>query len=344
MSRLSNLPDNCSEGGGPTKIDSEEDAAQKVIVDERTSEENSAEQSEDGGSPKEERTINVFHPLGHFYSPIVDPYSLMEREEEIWATRMEVPGIDFNEKFHHFVLSTLFPEYLPFFDYPAETPEVGHESENSFYLNNSQFGWLDAPALFVLLNYWKPKRMIEVGSGFSSLLTADVNQRFLQGGLEFSCIEPYPRSFLDSGVPGISEVLVEKVEKVPLSYFSTLGENDILFIDSSHVSKTGSDVNYLLFEVLPALNNGVIIHFHDIFLPQEYPKHWILEENRSWNEQYLVQALLMNSDLYQVLFGCNYAHTVMKPLLEQALGVANGKSYGGASLWIQKVDPNSLTT
>jgi hypothetical protein len=286
-----------------------------------------------------DESINVSHPAGHFYSPVIDPGSLIERQEKIWAHETFTPAIKFNQRFHNFVLSVLFPRYFPLFEYPA-SPSAGDHDE-SFYLDNSQFGWLDAPALFVLLNYWQPKRMIEVGSGFSSLLTADVNQRFLNGTLEFSCIEPFPREFLTSGIPGISEVIVQKVEDVPVSYFSSLGKNDILFIDSSHVSKTGSDVNYLIFEILPILKPGVIIHFHDIFLPDEYPKHWVLGEQRSWNEQYLVRALLMNSDSYHIQFGCSYARGVMSEVLDKALNTDPGKSYGGSSLWLRKENPNS---
>jgi len=123
--------------------------------------------------------------------------------------------------------------------------------------------------------------MIEVGSGFSSLLIADVNTRFLNNSCKFQCIEPYPREFLVGGVAGVSELIVQKVQDIPPGYFETLDEGDILFIDSSHVCKTGSDVNFLYFEILPRLKPGVLIHIHDIFLPLEYPQEWVIDENRS---------------------------------------------------------------
>lgn len=111
--------------------------------------------------------------------------------------------------------------------------------------------------------------MIEFGSGYSSLLMADVNRRFLGNQSHVRCIGPYPRELLKRGVAGIDEVLVQRVQDVSLNVFADLEAGDVLFIDSSHVSKTGSDVNYLYFEVLPRLTAGVVVHIHDIFLPHD---------------------------------------------------------------------------
>ena len=111
----------------------------------------------------------------------------------------------------------------------------------------------------------------------------------------------------------------------------------MLFIDSSHVAKTGSDVNHLCFEVLPRLRAGVRIHFHDIFLPSDYPKPWALDENRSWNEQYVVRALLMHSNAFRVLFGSSYAFAAHAEALREALRERDGACYGGGSLWIEKI-------
>jgi hypothetical protein len=110
----------------------------------------------------------------------------------------------------------------------------------------------------------------------------------------------------------------------------------VLFVDSSHVAKTGSDVNHLCFEVLPRLRAGVRIHFHDIFLPADYPKPWVLDENRGWNEQYLVRALLMFSRAFRVVFGSSYAFAAHWEALRAALREPDGACYGGGSLWIEK--------
>lgn len=277
-------------------------------------------------------SINKPFNDGHFYSPIVNLDEVKQAAARIWPNQPETLGIDYNDANHIDWLTNEFPKYLPDYDYPLEEPTQG--SHYAFYHHNSQFSWLDAKTLFVLLRSLKPRRMIEIGSGFSSLLTADVNRRFLHHQLELTCIEPYPRPFLIEGVPGIRSLLQSKVEEVPLSVFTNLQAGDILFIDSSHVSKTGSDVNYICFDILPRLQAGVVIHIHDIFLPADYPKEWVLGEWRSWNEQYVVRALLMFSTAFEVLFGCHYAVYRHAELVKQALG---GELYGGGSLWIKKL-------
>jgi len=179
--------------------------------------------------------------------------------------------------------------------------------------------------------------MIEVGSGFSSLLVADVNRRFLADSLDFTCIEPFPREFLKQRVQGITRVIEAKVQDVSLAEFEQLEAGDVLFVDSSHVAKTGSDVNHLVFEILPRLQRGVRIHIHDIFLPGDYPKDWVLGENRSWNEQYVIRALLMHSTTFRVLFGSYYAYLAFPDLICDALSLKPGMAFGGGSLWLEKV-------
>jgi hypothetical protein len=157
----------------------------------------------------------------------------------------------------------------------------------------------------------------------STLLAADVNVRALGGAMELTCIEPYPRPFLTSGdgLPGVARLLRERVERVGLEPFLQLEAGDVLFVDSSHVAKTGSDVNFLVFEVLPRLRPGVRIHVHDVHLPHEYLKEWVIGENRSRNEQYVVRALLMFSTAFDV---------------RAALAHPRGLAYGGGSLWIER--------
>ena len=181
-----------------------------------------------------------------------------------------------------------------------------------------------------------PKRVIEVGSGYSSLLMADINRRFLNGSASIQCVEPYPREFLKGGVPGLSEVVVERVQSVPLATFEALEADDILFIDSSHVGKTGSDVNYLFFEVLPRLQPGVVIHVHDIFLPADYLQDWAITDNRSWNEQYQLRALLMYSSAFKPMFGSYYAWITHQAAVVNALNLPSGRGFGGGSFWFRR--------
>jgi hypothetical protein len=152
--------------------------------------------------------------------------------------------------------------------------------------------------------------------------------------MELVCIEPYPRPFLAAGVPGVSELVEQRLELSDLTRFDRLEPGDVLFIDSSHVAKTGSDVNILYFDVLPRVSSGVHVHIHDIFLPHDYPVDWVLGENRCWNEQYVVRALLMYSQRYRPVFGSAYAMHRFPDLVAAALGRAPGRGFGGGSLWI----------
>lgn len=281
--------------------------------------------------------VQTAHANGHFYSPVVDPAELLPRVAELWPDQPpECPGLDFNESGTRTVLEEWFPRWLGEFDYPEHADPTAAER---YYIQNSQFSWLDCRALYVMLRQLRPARMIEVGCGFSSLLSADVNRRHFDLGMHFTCIEPYPRPFLLAGVPGITALDVRKVQDIPAAWFAAeLQAGDILFIDSSHVCKTGSDVNHLYLQVLPRLRAGVIVHIHDIFLPCEYQQQWVLTENRSWNEQYLVQVMLQHSRRWRVLFGCNYAFQRFPQGVAQALGVAPGRAYGGGSLWLEVVD------
>ncbi len=275
--------------------------------------------------------IPMLFPPGHFYSPIADPADLRARQAQIWRATDTSPGIDWNVEGQLALLRELKP-YAVDINYPKHDPG---DSKTYFYLND-QFPVLDAEFLYAALCHFRPKRMIEIGCGFSSLITADVNRRLLGGTLDFTCIEPYPRQFLIDGVEGITHLVQKKVEDVELSFFDSLASGDILFIDSSHVSKAGSDVNYLFFEVIPRLRSGVMVHVHDIFLPDEYPKSWVIDEGRNWNEQYLLRAFLQFNTQWQVIwtsFFTGTRHTLkVRDTFPRfpALG-------GGGSVWIRRL-------
>ncbi|WP_395648714.1 class I SAM-dependent methyltransferase [Thermomonas sp.] len=277
--------------------------------------------------------IKTSHPNGHFYSPVVDTDELSERMNTLWPDEIpECPGITFNDESIVRILTEWFPRFMPDFNY---SEQLVASDESQFFIQNSQFSWLDCRALFVILRQLQPEKIVEIGSGFSSLLTADVNRRFFMNSMEFICVEPYPRAFLSAGVAGISHLDVRKVQEIEPAYFDRLNAGDVLFIDSSHVCKTGSDVNHLYLKVLPRLKSGVIIHIHDIFLPFEYLKTWVLEENRSWNEQYLSQAMLQHSARYEMLFASYYAYERFPALVVNALNTPKGHGYGGSSMWLK---------
>jgi Methyltransferase domain len=275
--------------------------------------------------------IQLLFPIGHFYSPIADPVDIRAREQKIWMSVDEMPGINLNVSDQLMLLSQLKP-YTASIDYPVEQPE----DSTTYFYQNDQYPVLDAEFLYAILCHFKPRSMIEVGSGFSSLITADVNRRIFQSKLDFSCIEPFPRQFLIDGVEGITRLVRQKVEDVDLSFFDRLDSGDILFIDSSHVSKVGSDVNYLFFEVLPRLKKGVMVHVHDIFLPDEYPKVWVIDQGRNWNEQYLLRAFLQFNSEWKVMWASHFMGTRHTAAVQDTFP-RYPKLGGGGSFWMKRV-------
>jgi len=274
-------------------------------------------------------------PDGHFYSPIVDPAEVRRWERSLWPdSPCEGTAIDYRPDAQRELLDRVRP-FAADFDYPEQPPP----GASAFFQRNGKFEGLDARMWFCLLRLMRPRRVVEVGSGFSSLLAADVNSRFLDGATRITCIEPYPPDMLSAPGLAIERLLALRVQDAPFEIFEELAEGDVLFIDSSHVVKTGSDVNFLYFEVLPRLARGVLIHVHDVFLPGEYPKEWVLGEQRSWSEQYLVQALLMYSYAFEIVFSSTYAALRMPSVVRETFGA----SCAGGSLWLRKRVPRART-
>jgi hypothetical protein len=281
-------------------------------------------------APVASSSLRPAFPDGHFYSPVIDPDELARERQRIWSgSPVDPPGIDLRAAEQRRLLVSL-SAYTGEFDYPWDAPSPWDGI--SYYEDNGQFAGLDARILFALLRHCRPLRLIEVGCGYTSLLAADVNRRFLDRALRLTCIDPFPPQYLQTPVDGVTELLAEKVQAVPQRLFSELVAGDVLFIDSSHVVKTGSDVVWLFLEVLPRLSPGVLIHVHDVFLPEDYPADWVLGEQRSWSEQYLVQALLCHSSGFEVVFGCNYARLRFPGAVAEACGAL----YGGGSLWLRR--------
>lgn len=273
-------------------------------------------------------TIKPFE-AGGFYSPLPDISEVRAEAARIWpAQSREVPGVDMNAENHLRFLTELFPPLLSDWDFPGE----GSDAEGRFYSGNGRFDHFDSRALYCLLRHFEPQRVIEVGSGMSSLLSIETNERWLGGACDITLIEPYLPEYLRPHAHRVRELIEDKVQHVPLTVFEALEANDILFIDSSHVSKIGSDVNFLLFEVLPALKRGVIIHVHDIFLPRDYPQDWVLEQGRAWNEQYVLRAMLTYSSGFEVLFGSVFARINYGEHIERLVG----SQMGGGSIWLRK--------
>jgi hypothetical protein len=269
---------------------------------------------------------------GHFYSPIVDVDAVLGDAQRLWAPPTPPIGIDLKPSGHEHLLRTVFPALIEGYDYDSVRRD--DDATERFYDFNGQFERQDPRVLFCMLKMLRPRRVVEVGSGFSTLLMIDVNRRFLGRQCAITCVEPYPRPFLRQ-MAEVAEIglLDARAQDVPMETFTNLGAGDVLFIDSSHVSKTGSDVNLLILDVLPRLAPGVHVHFHDIFIPAEYPRHWI-ERGFSWNEQYLLQAFLSFNNSFEIVYGSAIARELHPDALA---GFLAGNPPHGGSLWIRRL-------
>ena len=269
---------------------------------------------------KEQEDYKNVYPFNHYESPYPDIREIHEKEDEIFDYQKKVMGVNFNIK-RQFELAKLMNEF--------EIMEWGGESEYRYY-NNSWFGKGSAAVLHCMMRILKPKRIIEVGSGFSTAVMLDTNSIYFQNSIEINSIEPNAQR-LKSLLKKNDNLKIQEcnLQDVPLEFFEQLQENDILFIDSSHVSKVNSDVNYYLFEVFPRLVKGVYIHIHDIFYPFIYPKQWIYE-GRAYNEMYLLRAFLMYNNQYSIQF---FGNMLMQEYPDKLRDKFRPQ---GGSLWLRK--------
>jgi hypothetical protein len=269
---------------------------------------------------------------GHFYSPVVNLDEIKNRKEKIWKKDRSLPGINLNEEKQNAFIPELIKagKTISFPDHP--------NSIYRYYFDNKTYAYADGLVLFATLLKYQPGKVIEIGSGFSSALMLDTNEKFLNRSIEFTLIEPNPDISLNKVLTeeDYKNALIKTnlVQDVNPDIFKTLGENDILFIDNSHVSKTGSDVNYLMTEVLPILNTGVIIHIHDIFYPFEYPEEWLFELRLNWNEIYTVHNFLLFNNSFEILFFSDFMQQKLKPLNSSELEMFFRDRPG--SLWLRK--------
>jgi predicted O-methyltransferase YrrM len=183
-----------------------------------------------------------------------------------------------------------------------------------------------------MVRQFQPELIVEVGSGYSSLILGEAASQ--SDGPALTCIEPFPREFLREGFPGLRSLIEKQVQDIDLEFFSQLGSGDVLFIDSSHTVKIGGDVNYLFLEVLPRLKPGVIVHVHDIFFPFDYRRDWVMEEFRFWTEQYLLQAFLTFNSEFEVLMSNSYLSHYHERELKAAFPTL--PSCGGGSFWMRR--------
>ena len=274
--------------------------------------------------------LGVFPILDNYYEPLVNPHKHLTNFS--WKER-PLLGIDLNIKEQLMILEKFnYQEEL--LDFPIDKKDI-----SQYYYNNGLYEAGDSEYLYCFIRQMKPKRIIEIGSGNSTLMVRNAIRKnildFENYSCEHICIEPYEMPWLkDIGV----ELIRKKVENIDLDFFQKLEENDILFIDSSHIIRPQGDVLYEFLEILPSLKKGVYIHIHDIFTPRDYPNHWLMDEHLLWNEQYLLEAFLSNNSDFKIIGSLNYLRNNFTDIFMRKFPISalNDKIKPGA-FWLKRV-------
>jgi len=267
-------------------------------------------------------------PPGDLLSPLPSGDDIRAHASFDWNPA-GIPGIELNTAGQWDLLQRLARHY-PKLKFPAQ-PVPGHR----YYYENSSYSYADAIFLGCMILEFHPKQIIEVGSGFSSAAILDINDAFFGGRIACTFIDPDPGRLHSLLKPedDSNRLIPKRMQEVPLDLFSQLETSDILFIDSSHVSKLNSDANRFLFEILPRLQRGVLIHFHDVFYPFEYPLYW-LERGWVWNEQYLLHAFLQYNEAFAIRIFSTWLFQQDRSWFERNLPDCL-KNPGGC-LWLEK--------
>jgi len=271
-------------------------------------------------------------PPGHFYSPYPDLAEYERRAAALHDPDREIVGVDLRAEEQLALLDRLAAELAVELELPEQRDPTGGWR---YWLDNPSYAYGDGVVLHAMLRYVRPRRIVEVGSGFSSALILDTVDRYLPEA-EVTFVEPYPELLESLLRPGDDErVAIHRVpvQDVDLDVFTSLERGDVLFIDSTHVSKAGSDVNHLFFEVIPRLAQGVWIHLHDIFHPFEYPDAWI-REGRAWHEIYLLRAFLTCNTAFVVRWFQDFLWTCHREAFTKLPWVERN---AGGNVWLQRV-------
>jgi predicted O-methyltransferase YrrM len=227
--------------------------------------------------------------------PILD-----ELPESIWSQRSTLSGVQFDPDEQLAFVETNLSRYLGEFQPPLAAPSRPDE----YFVANGFFNGVDAQILYSMIRHLRPARVVELGSGYSSLVIAAALARNSAEGQQGAhlVVDPFPSAALSAQFWEQSELLEQKAEETPVEQLaSSLSRADILFVDTSHAVRIGGDVTFIILDVLPALRDGVVVHFHDIFLPWHYPREWFEDHEWYWAEQYMLQAFLAFNAAYEVL-------------------------------------------
>lgn len=232
-----------------------------------------------------------------FYSPVP---SVDEIPPEVWTRRSPLEGIHFDSAEQIRFVEEHLAAFVPEFDARFDTGT----SFGRYDIRNLAYDEVDSELLYAFVRWLRPRRVVELGSGFSSLVLGHACEANRRDGArcEYEIFDPYPRPWIGE-LRALTSHRAVPAQDVPMEVFDALEENDVLFVDTTHTVKVGSEVNRIVLDVLPRLAPGVVVQFHDIFTPWEYHRHWI-EGDWIWNEQYLVQAFLCMNPGYEILVSC----------------------------------------
>jgi hypothetical protein len=245
------------------------------------------------------RPLDIDIELQHFYSPIPRRGDL---PDSFWSSHSEMVGIEWDLDRQLANVAELEPFLAEF--HPPRGP-TGRRHE--FFIENGLYQAIDADLLHAMVRRHKPRLVIELGAGFSTLVSAGAVEANRADGVEthLESFDPYAIPPGPGELPGLAALRATAAQDVPFEDFARLRAGDILFVDTSHTVKIGGDTTHIVLEVLPRLAPGVIVHFHDIFLPWHYPREWIEHARWYWAEQYLLQAFLSGNPEWEVLIAAH---------------------------------------
>eukprot|EP00698_Gefionella_okellyi_P020530 TRINITY_DN6455_c0_g1_i1.p2 TRINITY_DN6455_c0_g1~~TRINITY_DN6455_c0_g1_i1.p2 ORF type:complete len:547 (-),score=94.56 TRINITY_DN6455_c0_g1_i1:1765-3405(-) len=267
----------------------------------------------------------------HFYSSMPEVATL---PKALFEERSQMVGVQWNADEQ----LKLLHECSRFHDELRHIPVEAMQSPHQYHYSNRYFEWYDGALYHCMIRLKRPKRIVEVGAGWSTMLSAAaVAQNNAEGAsCHLTAIDPYPAEQLYT-LPGLHQLYAQQVQHVDTRVFQQLQAGDILFIDGSHVLHLASDVRYLLLEVLPRLASGVVVHIHDIFLPYHYPQRWLQTNMYMWNEQYALHALLAHSTRWQVVLAAHWLQQEHSDVLARAIGFHAPQQHLAASFWLKSV-------
>ena len=279
---------------------------------------------------KQRHSVIPYFAPGHYYSPIVNPDDDVRRY--MLAQLERVGPVPKEIAFSPAAMQAFFAHEADFMAAASFPSQKG--PRHRYYAENGGFPLGDALVLRAMIKHANPHRIIEVGSGFSTACMLDTLDE-LGRGVSMTCIDPYPDRLKSLLRPGDQvEIIESAVQDVPVDRFTELQSGDILFIDSTHVVKSGSDVHYELFEILPNIAPGVFVHFHDVMYPFEYPLEWVFAQNYSWNEAYVLRAFLMYNKQFSVFYSSSYVMHYARSLVTKHF--ASFPTNPGSGLWLLK--------